>query len=78
MDTTELTHLIDRLRDIPDPVERTRTAAALIDALKDAQTRVKAVRADAAAELRQGRTLRQVGELLGVSPARVDQILRGK
>lgn len=78
METTELTQLTERLRQITDPVERSKAATALIDALNDTQKAVKGVRAEAVAELREGRSMREVGEMIGVSTARVDQILKGR
>ncbi|GAA1014545.1 hypothetical protein Q7689_10280 [Nocardiopsis tropica] len=78
MDTTPLTQLAEQLRAITDPVERSKAATALIDALNDAQKAVKGVRAEAVAELRPGRSMREVGEMIGVSTARVDQILKGR
>ncbi|WP_017581409.1 hypothetical protein [Nocardiopsis valliformis] len=78
MDTTSLTHLTEQLRAITDPVDRTRAAADLIDALNHAQKEIKTIRAEAVADLRPGRSMREVGEMIGVSTGRVDQILKGK
>ncbi|MGW0607844.1 hypothetical protein [Streptomyces sp. NPDC002640] len=40
--------------------------------------KVKAERAAAVGELREGRTLKQVAELTGLSVPRIDQLLKGK
>lgn len=67
------------LADIADPVERERAARLVMDELlPDAVKRVKAERAAAVAELKEGRTLKQVAELTGLSVPRVDQLLKGK
>ncbi|WKK26855.1 hypothetical protein QZH56_15415 [Streptomyces olivoreticuli] len=65
---------------IPDPVERELTAQLLAeDLLPDAVKRVKAVRGAALQELRdQKLSLRKIGELIGKSTPRVDQIIKGK
>lgn len=67
---------------IPDPIERELAARLLIEeVLPEAVKRAKGVRASVVQELRQGGRvkLREVGEQLGgLSPARVDQIARGK
>lgn len=65
--------------DIADPVER-EAAARLLgdDLLPAAVVRVKRVRGDAIRELRgQGKTLRAIAELTGLSVPRVDQISKG-
>lgn len=69
------------LDDIPDPIERERTARLLADdLLPDAVKRVKAVRGAAVQELRtdRGLKLREVADLLGLSVPRVDQLAKGK
>ncbi|MEU3521833.1 hypothetical protein ABZ770_42510 [Streptomyces sp. NPDC006654] len=65
---------------ITDPVERQSAAREVLEALLPSVTqRVKAHRARTVAGLREGRTLAEVGRLLGgLSVARVDQILKGK
>ena len=52
---------------IADPLERQRVALAQIEASRQDMRRWSAVRAQAVAELKQGRTWAQVAELLGVS-----------
>lgn len=67
------------LDDIEDPVERERAARLLADdLLPGAVRKVRQVRSGAVIELRVGRSLREVGELLGLSIPRVDQLARGK
>ncbi|MFD9813727.1 hypothetical protein [Streptomyces sp. NPDC059080] len=67
------------LAEIADPVERERAARILADdLLPDAVKRVKAVRGEVVRGMRQTKTLREVGEQLDLSIARVDQIAKGK
>lgn len=65
---------------IKDPVEREAAARDVITTTLPAiRSEVQAYRARTVAELKVGRTLSKVGELLGgLSTARVDQILKGK
>lgn len=72
--------VLSELDAIKDPLERQAAARDVLKTLLPAIGReVKANRGRAVAELRdEGRTLAQVGELLGMSTARVDQILKGK
>ncbi|MFF2168155.1 hypothetical protein ACFVWP_46995 [Streptomyces sp. NPDC058175] len=71
--------VLSELDAIKDPLERQGAARDVLENLLPAIAReVKANRGRAVAELREGRTLAQVGELLGMSTARVDQILKGK
>ncbi|WP_424216607.1 hypothetical protein ACN20G_31260 (plasmid) [Streptomyces sp. BI20] len=66
---------------LPDPVEREHTARILADDLLPAATRrVKAVRTDAAVELRTRHRLklREIAALYGLSVPRVDQITKGR
>ena len=63
----------DQTRRIADPLERQRVALASLEAAREEwkrqAARWSAVRAEAVAELKQGRTWAQVAELLGVSEA---------
>ncbi len=72
--------VITELANIPDPVERQNAARTVLETLLPSLgADVKELRSRTVTELRQGRTLAQVGELLGgLSIARVDQILKGK
>ncbi|WP_445402456.1 hypothetical protein ACSMX9_12800 [Streptomyces sp. LE64] len=74
---TAIDAIIDELATIADPVERQNAALHVLDTLLPAaKDRVRAMRAEAVAELREGRTLAAVGQLLGgISATRVDQIL---
>lgn len=68
-----------RLGEVPDALAREYAARLLMDdLLPDAVKRVKAVRSEAVGELKEGRTLKQVAELTGLSVPRVDQLLKGK
>ncbi|MGQ4397911.1 hypothetical protein ACN6K5_000913 [Streptomyces violaceoruber] len=71
--------VLAELDSIPDPVQREAVAReALRDLVPALGRAVQTRRTAAVAELKEGRTLAQVGDLLGVSTARVDQILKGK
>ncbi|MFD5414256.1 hypothetical protein ACFV4Q_22545 [Streptomyces nojiriensis] len=68
-----------RLADIETPVAREQAARLFTDQLLPAVAKtVKDIRTAAVGELRQGRTLREVSELIGLSVPRVDQLLKGK
>ncbi|MFF4422300.1 hypothetical protein ACFY04_16205 [Streptomyces sp. NPDC001549] len=68
-----------RLAGIETPVARERAARLFTDQLlPDVAKTVKNIRTAAVGELRQGRTLREVSELIGLSVPRVDQLLKGK
>ncbi|MEU8516342.1 hypothetical protein AB0C76_32885 [Kitasatospora sp. NPDC048722] len=71
--------LLATLGGIKDPIAREVAARELLDDLLPATVKeAKQIRREAVEELRSGRTLKQVGELLGLSTARVDQILKGR
>lgn len=71
--------VLAELDTMPDPVERQKAARDVLDTLLPSLgADVKALRARAVTELRQGRTLAQVAQLLGTSVGRVDQILKGR
>ena len=63
----------DQIREITDPLERQRVALASLEEAREEwkrqAARWSAVRAEAVQELREGRTWKQVAELLGVSEA---------
>ncbi|WP_435233385.1 hypothetical protein [Micromonospora aurantiaca (nom. illeg.)] len=71
-----IAHLPDALTST-DPVTRAKALSAALDAVPTLQRSIAAARADAVNELKQGRTWDQVGELLGLHPARASQIARG-
>ncbi|MFF4552675.1 hypothetical protein [Streptomyces sp. NPDC001422] len=75
--TAAITAIGQELAAVTDPVQREALARDVIDRLLPQATQdAKAMRAEPVAELRDGRTLREVGELLKLTPARVDQILK--
>lgn len=67
-----------RLAQIPDAVERFHAARALREALTAANRRTLEIEREAVSELKEGRAWREVGELLGVSGSRAEQIARGR
>ncbi|MFI1646735.1 hypothetical protein ACH4XT_07295 [Streptomyces avidinii] len=77
--TTYMSAVQARLAGIEDPVARERAARLFTDQLLPEVARaVKDVRIAAVGELRQGRTLKEVSQLIGLSVPRVDQLLKGK
>ncbi|MGW6984737.1 hypothetical protein ACWGE1_35675 [Streptomyces sp. NPDC054932] len=67
------------LAGVEDPVARERAARLFTDQLlPDVAREVKNLRIGAVGELRQGRTLKEVAGLTGLSVPRVDQLLKGK
>ncbi|MFB6824236.1 hypothetical protein ACFCXA_21905 [Streptomyces virginiae] len=67
------------LAGIEAPVVRERAARLFTDQLlPDVAKAVKDIRTAAVGELRQGRTLREVSLLIGLSVPRVDQLLKGR
>ena len=78
VDTDPITQLPTRLREIPDPALRAQAATQLLHVLAEVQQQIKDQRQTDVIELRQSRKLREIGDLLGMSMARVDQIAKGK
>lgn len=72
--------VLAELESVADPVEREAAAREVLRDLVPALGRaVQGDRTRTVAALKEGRTLAQVGKLLGgLSTARVDQILKGK
>lgn len=66
------------LTDIVDPVERYHAARKLRVQVDEVSRIIKAVQQRAVIELHTDRPWREVGELLGVSGSRAEQISRGK
>ncbi|MGW4810527.1 hypothetical protein ACWEPB_02630 [Kitasatospora cineracea] len=71
---------VNAINTIPDPIAREKAARDLLDDLKLIHpTTIKAARRRAVEELKGGRTLQEVGNLLGgLTRARVEQILKDK
>ena len=67
-------NLINTLREISEPVERYKAARAAEARLIQ---EIKQVKAEVAQELHPDRTWREVGEMLGVTGSRAEQISRG-
>lgn len=65
--------LIAAIRQISDPVDRYKTAKGMA---KQMEQDLKQVQAEVAQELHDGRPWQQVGELLGVTGSRAEQISR--
>lgn len=66
------------LASIDDPVERYRVSRELRLELDRGSSALKATQAAIANELKAGRSWREVGELMGVSGSRAEQISRSK
>lgn len=77
---TAVTAVLADLDAIKDPVERQSAARVVLeDLLPSVTQQVKTHRAGTVTGLREGRTLAEVGQLLGgLSTARVDQIIKGR
>jgi hypothetical protein len=80
--TEALTSLIEsetgRLAQISDAVERFHAAREYREALAAGDRKCRELEQAAAGELKQGRAWREVGELLGMSGSRAEQIARGR
>lgn len=63
---------------IADPVERYRAARGVRALLDAGNLEIKAVQQQVSLTLKNGRPWREVGELLGVSGSRAEQISKGK
>lgn len=60
-----------------DPTTRARAITGILDAVHESRLELKAARQADVLKLRETLTLREVGELLGLSTGRVDQIAKG-
>ncbi|MDX2528023.1 hypothetical protein [Streptomyces europaeiscabiei] len=67
-----------RLAQIVDPVERFHAARKFREALAAGDRAAKAMERNAVNELKQERPWREVGDLLGVSGSRAEQIAKGR
>jgi DNA-directed RNA polymerase sigma subunit (sigma70/sigma32) len=80
MDPTpaELTQAaVDRALAIDDPAQRARAITGILDVIKTASPELQAARRADILKLREDLTLREVGEQVGLSIGRVDQIAKG-
>lgn len=83
MDITETLAHLRRLPELAaaeaDPLTRAKAVGDILTAFAEVEDALKEVRRPAVAELReQGHTVRALASELGLSPARVDQIAKGK
>ncbi|WP_017602437.1 sigma factor-like helix-turn-helix DNA-binding protein [Nocardiopsis lucentensis] len=70
--------LPDELTTVSDPLTRARLVGDVLTTFAETERALKEVRRPAVVALReQGMTMREIGEELGVSASRVDQISRG-
>lgn len=76
--TTAIETAATALTEIPDPAERYREALKRRAELDAGIRAIKSIQQGAVNELHSGRSWREVGELLGVSGSRAEQISRGK
>lgn len=69
---------VDAVLALPDHADRAVAATKLLAALDDARTQLAAARHESTGKLKaEGYTLAQLGELLGVSRSRAQQIVEG-
>ncbi|MCY9787145.1 helix-turn-helix domain-containing protein [Nocardiopsis sp. EMB25] len=75
---TGVRQMPDQLATVSDPLTRARLVGDVLAAFAETERALKEVRWPAVVALReQGMTMREIGEKLGVSASRVDQISRG-
>ncbi|AQT70846.1 MULTISPECIES: hypothetical protein [Streptomyces] len=67
-----------RLAEVESPLTRERGARLVTDDMLTGAKAAKLIRSAAMGELKQGRTLKQVAELTGLSVPRVDQLLKAQ
>lgn len=68
--------LVDRLRDIPDPLQQAIAAGALMEELKRATSEIKGIRIEAVQTLNAiGWGYKKIAEAMGISKPRVQQLL---
>ncbi|MFJ1567933.1 RNA polymerase subunit sigma-70 [Streptomyces erythrochromogenes] len=69
--------VIADLAAVPDPVDRARAGAVVLDAVPDLQAELRAARQAAVIELRATQTLAEVADILGNSVPRVSRTTSG-
>ncbi|RSS59813.1 hypothetical protein [Streptomyces sp. WAC01280] len=67
-----------RLAQIDDPVERFRAARDFRDVIAVGDAAAREIERVAVGQLKEGRPWRAVGELLGISGSRAEQIAKGR
>lgn len=68
---------IAQLAAIPDPTARALATGAVLAAMPELHSKVRTVRQEAVAEMRETMGVAEVAEALGVAVARVSQITKG-
>lgn len=76
--TASIEAAIEDIAAVADPVERFSAGRKLRSELNDGDRRVMRIQQSAVEELKQGRTWAQVGEILGVTGSRAEQIAKGR
>ncbi|MGE7438005.1 sigma factor-like helix-turn-helix DNA-binding protein [Kitasatospora sp. NPDC001175] len=68
---------IDHALAMDDPAQRARAITGILDVIKTASPQLQATRRADVLKLRETLTLREIGERIGLSIGRVDQIAKG-
>lgn len=73
-----LQQAVEAALEITDPIDRARAITGLLEAVQKASVTLKRARQQDVLTLKEGRTFKEVGELIGVGAARADQIAKGR
>lgn len=76
--TASIEAAIEDIAAVADPVERFNEGRKIRAEFSDGDRRVMLLQQSAVEELKQGRTWAQVGEALGVTGSRAEQIAKGR
>lgn len=76
--TPSIEAAIEDIAAVIDPVERFNEGRKIRSAFADGERKVMQIQQAAVEELKQERTWAQVGELLGVTGSRAEQIAKGR
>lgn len=74
---TAIREVIAQLAAAPDPVDRAKALGAVLDAIPELQSELRAERQKAVVEIRETRTIAETADLLDVSQGRISQIAKG-
>ncbi|MFE4399439.1 RNA polymerase subunit sigma-70 [Streptomyces koyangensis] len=74
---TAIREIIAQLAATPDPVDRAKALGAVLDAIPELQSELRAERQKAVVEIRETRTIAETADLLDVSQGRISQIAKG-